>query len=345
MEKIGIIGHFGKNKNLLNGQTIKTKIISEGLVKRYGRENISYLDTYNSKKEFIIKIIMLIRLMRKCENIIMLPAHNGLRIFAPLMVLINKFYKRNLYYIVIGGWLPSFLEKRPKLKKDLKEFTTIYVETKIMAANLKEQGFKNIDILPNCKELKHVKGNEIQYYEKAPYKLCTFSRVMQEKGIEDAINVIININEKNNKIIYTLDIYGQVDVQQQQWFDDLMNEVPDYIQYKGMIPFDQSTQIIKKYFALLFPTKFYTEGIPGTIIDAYSAGIPVIASRWESYEDVIDENITGIGYTMNDLNDFQKKLEMIMNKPELINNLRKNALKKAKNYDITHVVDNKLNHF
>jgi hypothetical protein len=54
--------------------------------------------------------------------------------------------------------------------------------------------------------------------------------------------------------------------------------------------------VLKDYFALLFPTHFYTEGIPGTVIDAYAAGIPVISAKWESYSDVIDEGVTGIGY-------------------------------------------------
>ena len=58
---------------------------------------------------------------------------------------------------------------------------------------------------------------------------------------------------------------------------------------------------MKYYFALLFPTRFYTEGIPGTILDAYAAGIPVICSRWESCADVVDDGVTGITYPFEDM--------------------------------------------
>ena len=44
-----------------------------------------------------------------------------------------------------------------------------------------------------------------------PYRLCTFSRVIKEKVIEDIVQVIEEINSKNEKNIYSLDIYGPID--------------------------------------------------------------------------------------------------------------------------------------
>lgn len=40
------------------------------------------------------------------------------------------------------------------------------------------------------------------------------------------------------------------------------------VEYKGLVPYDQSTKYLKQYFALIFPTFFSGEGFPGTIIDA-----------------------------------------------------------------------------
>ncbi|MFR3494185.1 MAG: glycosyltransferase [Blautia sp.] len=56
---------------------------------------------------------------------------------------------------------------------------------------------------------------------------------------------------------------------------------PQYIRYKGMVPFNQSTEVLKNYDALLFPTYYEGEGFAGTIIDAFAAGLPVIASDWK----------------------------------------------------------------
>ena len=47
---------------------------------------------------------------------------------------------------------------------------------------MEEQGFANIDLMPNCKPLKIL--DEIELNDKKPHQLCTFSRVMKEKGID-----------------------------------------------------------------------------------------------------------------------------------------------------------------
>src|SRR5690606_29973646 len=79
-------------------------------------------------------------------------------------------------------------------------------------------------------------------------------------------------------------------------FEEIKKEFPSYIRYKGSVNYVDSVDVLKKYFALLFPTQFKTEGIPGTIIDAYAAGLPVIASEWDSAHEIIDQGSTGYIY-------------------------------------------------
>ena len=77
---------------------------------------------------------------------------------------------------------------------------------------------------------------------------------------------------------------------------------------------------------------FYTEGIPGTIIDAYAAGLPVVSSKWESFADIVDNGKTGIGYTFGNYEELVFTLEEIRNDPEMLNNMRVNCVEKAKEY-------------
>lgn len=53
----------------------------------------------------------------------------------------------------------------------------------------------------------------------------------------------------------------------------MKKKFPPYIKYCGTVSFDKTTEVLKEYFALVFPTRFYTEGIPGTIIDAFASGL------------------------------------------------------------------------
>ncbi len=330
-KKLSIIGHYGKGKTFLDGQTVKTKILTEELVLHYGEDKIGQVDTYGGKKVLPKLILKTISALRQSESVIILPAHNGLRVFVPILNFFNKIYKRKLFYVVIGGWLPTYLKDKKSLAKKLKKFDGIFVETNSMKNALEDMGFANVKVMPNCKKLQILKEEELAYPQGEPYKLCTFSRVMKEKGIEDAVNAVKAVNEELGRTVYTLDIYGQVDAKQVEWFADLQKEFPEYIKYGGLVPFDKSVEVLKNYYMLLFPTLFYTEGIPGTIIDAFSAGLPVLASEWESYADVLSSK-DSITYKFSDSEDLYQKLKYCVDDIDKMNACRKECLKSAEKF-------------
>ena len=287
MKKVAIIGHFALGLEFFDGQTVKTKVLSSELERQIGGDKVSKIDTHGGFKTLIKAPFQALSALKKSKNVIILPAHNGIRVFGRLLPLFGRFFKnRKIHYVVIGGWLPAFLKKNKSLAKSLKKFDGIYVETNTMKTALEAQGFENVIIMPNCKALTALNEDKLVYPLGEPYKLCTFSRVTKEKGIEDAVAAIKAVNEKMGRTVYTLDIYGQVDESQTLWFDELQKVFPSYVRYGGLVPFDKSVEVLKDYFALLFPTRFYTEGIPGTIIDAYAAGVPVISARWESFSTI-----------------------------------------------------------
>lgn len=289
MKRVCIIGHFGHGENLLNGQTVKTKIVTKEIVKELGKKEVSCIDTHGGVKALISAFRHALIALKYHKNIIIMPAENGLRIFAPLLVLLNLLFHRKLHYVVIGGWLPEFLKKRKKLTKALMSFDGIYVETNTMRKALEAQGFNDVYVMPNFKDLNILKESELVYHHTEPYRLCTFSRVMKEKGIEDAVNAVKTVNEHFGRIVYTLDIYGQVDSAQTEWFNELKSTFPLYIKYGEFVPFDKSVEVLKNYFALLFPTYYEGEGFAGTLLDAMAAGVPVIASDWRYNPEIVNE--------------------------------------------------------
>ena len=332
MKKACVIGHFGFGHELLNGQTIKTKILTRELENRMP-DLIMKIDTHGGIKSLIKAPFHVWSALKNSSNVIILPAANGVRVYGPLLVFMKLLFPgRKVHYAVIGGWLASFLESRKSLANCLKKFDHIYVETSTMKRDLEKIGFRNIVIMPNCKELSILTPEELVTQHTEPYKLCTFSRVMKEKGIEDAVNAVKAVNERFGRTVYSLDIFGQVDSGQTQWFEELKCGFPEYIRYGGLVPFDQSVEVLKNYFALLFPTRFYTEGIPGTVIDAYAAGLPVISAKWESFADLIDEADTGMGYTFACVEELMALMETIAFSPNVVETMRQNCLKKAEEY-------------
>ena len=329
MYKVAICGHFGGNKKFFDGQTTKTKNLYEVLAEKYGENEIYVIDTYNWRKNPFMLLKKCVTASKKSKNIIILPAHNGVKVFVPLFTRLKKIFNFSLFYDVIGGWLPSFVKDKKGLQKNLKKIDKIFVETNKMKKDLEKMDFDNIEKLVNFKTIKPIKAENLKLKFNKPYHICTFSRVMKEKGIENIVNVVKKINKK--EILYTLDIYGPVDDKYRDDFEKLQSSFPNYIKYKGCIDSNLSTKIIQNYYLLIFPTRFKTEGIPGTIIDSYFSGVPVIATRWENVFDIVDDNKTGYIVDMYDDAQLEEKLLFCLDKKNVVG-LKENALIKAQEF-------------
>ncbi len=328
--KYGVIGSFVFGKETYGGQSIKTKNFTAALKNVIGEDRVLCVDTHDWKKK-PLRLIKNIRMaLKECEDIVILPADRGVLVIPRLVKCLRGNGNNRLLYVVIGGWLPEFLQKRKGLTKTLQSYNGIFVETYTMRANLEKMGFDNIVVLPNFKQLNLIEENSLVYPNGIPYKLCTFSRVLKEKGIEEAINAVMAVNNACGQTIYTLDIYGQIDANYKDDFEQILPALPEYISYRGQVDGSKSTEIIKEYFALLFPTYFYGEGYPGTLLDAFSAGVPVLASDWRYNRELVGDD-KGFLFEAKNTKAFSDTLDMIAKNPELLLSKKKDCLNYARN--------------
>ena len=339
MKKVTVIGLFCLTAEAADGQSIKTRIVAQAMKESLGADHVNCVDTYGWKKNPVKLLINCIRAVWNSSAVVFMTDAGGIKVFPWLLHCANIFAGCKLHYVVVGGWLVHYLPKHRFIAACLKRFDGIFVETRALLNGLNKLGFDNLHLMPNFKELKPLNKENLCYCEKEPYRFCTFSRVMQEKGIAEAVKAIEYVNAHFGRTVCALDIYGQIDPGQTEWFQSLEASFPEPVRYCGIVPFAQSVDVIKDYHALLFPTKFYTEGIPGTIIDAYAAGVPVVASRWEGCADVVDAGITGLVYPFDQpemLKDIV--LELVQN-PDRVFEMKVNCLKKAEQYLPETVID------
>lgn len=334
MKKVSVIGHFAVGRDYLNGQTIKTKIVTGELERVLGPDRVATVDTHGGWKSLLKAPFRVFHTLKNSQNVVILPARNGLRVYAPLLAFCRQFFRnRKLHYAVIGGWLPQFLETRKWLANALKKFDCMYVETNAMKTALEQQGFSNVLVMPNCKDLSILSEAELVSSACEPYKLCTFSRVMREKGIKEAVEAVRAVNDTLGRQVFSLDIYGQIDAAQTEWFENLQKAFPASVRYGGAVPFDRSVEVLKEYFALLFPTYYEGEGFAGTLIDAFSAGVPVIASDWKYNAEIVNDQV-GFVYPTGNQKAFTDILMQIAEKPDMILSKKRTCLKEAEKYRI-----------
>ncbi len=328
-KKISIIGHFGGKENILDGQTIKTKILYDEL-KKSTNWDIKIVDTYYKRrnpfkllKDTLISIIT-------TDDIIILLSRNGMKIFFPLLSFVARILHKKIYHDVIGGNLDVYVNKYPNYRKYLNSFVVNWVETEGLKNKLEHLGINNCDVIPNFKRLDIVEVENKMY--DAPFKFCIFSRVMKEKGVEIAIEAIETINKEFGENFCALDIFGRIDDSYKESFKKIMDNVTNAISYKGMVPYAESVEVIKDYYALLFPTYWDGEGFPGTIVDAFSAGLPVIATDWNCNGEIVENKINGILYPNDENKNLKESILWLINHKEQLNDIKFNCINSANKY-------------
>ena len=72
----------------------------------------------------------------------------------------------------------------------------------------------------------------------------------------------------------------------------LRRAAPNGVEFRGEVPGGDVAGILADARALLVPSRWY-EAAPRTIIEAYAAGVPVIASRFGALPELVQEDVTG----------------------------------------------------
>lgn len=338
MKKIGVLGNFGGGE--IGGQVTKTIELTNAFVQKYGKVN--KVDVNKTKKKYLVLIKQIWKLLKQSTDVFIILASPGYFKILPIIIAMNTICKCNIYENVIGGVRNQYVEKksiRLWLEKHIKK---IYVESNYMAGMYKKIGLNNVEYLPNFKQIEKITEEELlrNFNKCSSLQLCTFSRIDRYKGIDEAINIIECLNEKYDKIVAHLDIIGPVDEEYRDEFEKIMQEVDKTsVQYCGKVDSKQAVEVLKKYDALLFPTKWITEGFPGSFIDAMAAGLPILASERENFKDIVLEDYNGYLIAEEDRQEeFINRIYSWYVDREKLFEMKKNSLHEVDKYKVENVV-------
>lgn len=294
--KIGIIGRIDPCETMFDGQTVKTRTVWKLMVERFGIDSVVTVDTLNYSKKPIKIIRDFLRCLISCQDIVVLLSRGGRKAIFPILSFAANRFRKNIYHSLIGGWLSRDIDEdeRGKLVSYLNSFKVNWVETHELVEALGNRGVRNAEYLPNFKLITPIPRLPDDMLH-SPVRLCIFSRVQKKKGISNAIESVDAVNSRYGRQVVKLEIYGPIDADFEKELGELLDKSPSS-SYEGCVKAEESVATLSSYDALLFPTEWAMEGIPGTIIDAFNAGLPVIASRWRYYEELLEDGKTGVGY-------------------------------------------------
>lgn len=335
---VAVIGQFMYRNpaDAVNGQTIKTKNYEQVLVDRYGRENVRTLDTENFKKHLVPNYLQLFSIAKNCDAIFILPTGNGLILMLPVLCALKKIFSFKVLYPVIGGWLPEFLTSNKFVRHFMSCVDRVYPETEDMAKELRELGVKNVETAYNFSLRDKIENEQKELTSEGIFKFCTFSRVTEKKGIGQAIEAVAQLNQDGK--IAELNIFGPVESVYQDKFSSLVEENNDCVKYKGVLGGKDIIQVLGQYDLMLFPTYYPGEGMPGAVVEALTAGTPVIASDWHYNKEVVTNGYSGIIYNLEEEDGLITSIRKLISNRTELQNMRENCVEESKRFSAEAVM-------
>ena len=330
--RIGFIGRIDPDETMVDGQTVKTRTLYRYLVRRFGASSVRAVDTRDYRRETGRVVRELIRCLHECDDVVVLLSSGGRRALFPILRLASAVLGVRVYHDLIGGSLADDVEADAsgRLVRHLNSFEVNWVETRALADRLRALGVRNASHLPNFKDVDDVDVDP-RVPPGPPYRLCALSRVTPEKGIDNAVRAVAAINGDGPPVV-TLDIFGPIEPSYEERFRRLVDSVP-HVRYAGRVPPERAAAAVSGHFALIFPTEWIGEGVPGTIIDAMHAGLPVVASRWPYYCEMLQDGVTGLSYDFDRPELLEATIrELIALPEEQLAAMRRATLERARAY-------------
>lgn len=166
----------------------------------------------------------------------------------------------------IAGRVAEFVAKRVDL---------FLVQTKLLLETCRLRGFTQVDWYPTSR----LAG--LPMASRAKCRQFVFiGHVRPSKGVEELIAAAERLPKSAS-----VDVYGP-------FFDGMdasIFEGRKRIFYKGILDSDKVVGTMREYDAFVLPSKTFTEGYPGAILEALSVGIPVISTTVGGIPEILNE--------------------------------------------------------
>ena len=161
-----------------------------------------------------------------------------------------------------------------------------------------------------------------------PLRLILPTRLVPEKGVKTVLEALALYNRADHGLPMEIGIIGSGPLAEQVRSFVSGSTANNPVHFLDPVPYGpEFFKILRDYDAVLIAS--LTEEQPRIAFDAFSQGLPCVASRTNGNVSVIEEGITGYFFTPGDAESLAGLLARLADAPERLTILRKNALSAA----------------
>jgi glycosyltransferase involved in cell wall biosynthesis len=280
--KFFFIASYGSKKKHLNGESVKSRDVLSCL-KEHDKVSAFNLDTlkyWNTFRFYVSTFFNRHRYVMVCK------APTGAKIILKYLKLIH--YPQELIFTYIYGFGLTGEYAGKVFPADLEYCHALIVESPEVKQQFPADFGARIGVFPCLKRI-YVIPNDRPYQHKDVLKLLFFSRIVKSKGVIEILNATIKANQQ--QVHFDLSIAGAVTNEQStnKTIQEAATKYP-FIHFLGSsftIQGEDSYKRFSTYDLHVFPSQYFHECAPGSIVDSFIAGVPTLSSKFHSYEEML----------------------------------------------------------
>lgn len=332
------VGWVNRGKSPVDGETTKNQYIIAELEK-YCKVHV--LDFYQKNKHPWIYLQALWEFISHPKAIIILST-SAQNVYSLLKIFKKLGLKREIIHWVVGGAFGTYV-KNGRYRADVFNYVKYnLVQCRGMIDELKSAGIANVRFVFNFKPIKYYPDLSKCHKVRDSYGKMRFvflSRIMQDKGCDYILTAARLLNEQGYGDKYSIDFYGKVDAGYKRIFEKEVGAL-DNVTYHGLLNLksNEGYDELATYHAMLFPSFWKGEGFAGVFIDAFIAGLPVLASDWAHNAESIIDGKMGIIYPTHNVEALQQVMKDCINGEVELNKMSINARNEAPKYQADNVM-------
>lgn len=332
--KLIFIGPTATGHQPTSGGTMKNRLFLQRFSSLF--KKIVVVDTEKWRKNplVIFKLIFTLAFVRNAKVVVSCEA------MAPKVIKFLYYCRlqKDVIYWVIGCDVVRRIGERELNPKHFAYLKSIVVQSPKMVETLKGAGLHKAIYVPNSKPVFELPDVE------HPADLTRFvfvARIIPEKGCDLILNCVERLNGDGLGEKFSVDFYGKVG--HGYHFEERIAGIAN-VAFNGVLDLlgKAGSEALSQYDVFLFPTYYKGEGFPGSVIDAYIAGLPIIATDWHFNKDVIRDGETGFIIPPKDEEALYQAMCSLVKDKTILRQMRQNCLSEAKRYDVNNVLNEEV---
>ncbi len=262
----------------------------------------------------------------RCDIVMFNASARGVLAGAPWIALATRVLGKRLVVRVFGGGLDEALARARPWTRWLAERTTFAADLLLLqTAGLCEHfaGSNVVRKLPTTRRA----PTTVRARARRCRRFLFLAQLRPEKGIDEALRAIELAPEG-----CTLSVHGPL----MPGASLAAFAGSSRARYLGELPTSRVLEVIAQHDALVFPSYWAGEGLPGAVIEALQCGVPVIATRWRALPELVEHGASGLLVEPRSVAELAKSMRLLASDDALYARLCAGARARGLEHTVEH---------